>query len=122
MQTTESPGEQRERIKKRIETELDMVGISTRHKGRSYIVEAILIQISKGEGSPESSIIQIAKLHSVAYTSISRAMQTAINNAWGRTNHEDLHTHYTARVDINKGVPTPNELVHFYADKIRKSM
>jgi hypothetical protein len=57
-----------------------------------------------------------------SYSAIIRTMQTAINNAWESTAIEDLNVHYTARIDIRTGVPSPTEFIHFYADKIHKAM
>ena len=53
-------------------------------------------------------------------SSISRAMQTAINYAWRISSIDDLMTYYTARINHQTGVPTPTEFVYYYADKIRK--
>ena len=33
---------------------------------------------------------------------------------------DDLEKYYTAKVDVNKGVPSPIDFVYYYKDKIRK--
>jgi ActR/RegA family two-component response regulator len=122
LQSLETPEERWERISKRIETELDLIGMSPKYKGRKHFHEAIELLISIDKGESESVINQVAAAHKTSYSAIIRTMQTAINDAWKSCAVEDLHTHYTARIDIRIGVPSPTEFIHFYADKIRKVM
>ena len=49
-------------------------------------------------------------------------MQNAILHAWRITPIDDLSTYYTARINYETGVPTPTELIYYYADKIRKEL
>lgn len=122
LRTLESPEERRARITRRIDTELHLVGISPKYKGRAHLLEAIEFLINIEKNAPESVINQIAAAHKTSYSAIIRTMQTAINNAWASSAIEDLCVHYTARIDIRTGIPSPTEFIHFYADKIRKTM
>jgi chemotaxis response regulator CheB len=122
LRTLETPEERREKINKRIDTELSLVGISPKYKGRKHLHEAIELLINIDKGESESVINQVAIARKSSYSAIIRTMQTAINNAWESTAIEELNVHYTARIDIRTGVPSPTEFIHFYADKIRKAM
>ena len=122
LQTIESPEERRNRILERIDTELDLIGVGVRYKGHEYLRDAIFIQINKDKNNSEAVINQVAENHKCSYSSVIRAMQTAINKAWKISSIDDLQKYYTARIDINTGVPSPTNFVHYYADKIRKTM
>ena len=107
-----------ERISNLINLELDLVGINYKLKGRTYIHEAIFYMI---EGNEESSVFQyLANKHKLIISSIGKAIQTAINEAWRNTCIEDLKEHYTAKINYNTGVPTPTEFLYYYRDKIKK--
>jgi len=118
----ESPEELRARISDRIDSELDLVGVSPRLKGRQYLKEAIILLLGGETEAFDSVITQLTIIHKHSYTTISRAMQTAINTAWQSVSIEDLQVHYTARINIRTGVPSPTEFIYFYASKIRKTM
>lgn len=122
LQTLETPEERQARITKRIETELNLVGISPKYKGYRHLYEAIEHLILIEKDAAESVINQVAAVHKSSYSAIIRTMQTAINNAWKSTAIDDLLTHYTARIDIRTGVPSPTEFIHHYANKIRKAL
>lgn len=122
LQTIESPEERRKRIMERIYTELDLIGIGVRYKGREYFQDAIFALINKEKNSSDAVIYQVAELRKASYSSIIRAMQTAINRTWETSAIEDLQKYYTVRVNVNTGVPSPTEFIHYYADKIRKTM
>ena len=49
-------------------------------------------------------------------------MQNAILHAWRISSLEDLTTYYTARINYETGVPTPTELIYYYADKIKREL
>lgn len=122
MQSIESPEEQRLRVTERIDTELDLIGIRPNLKGRRYFQEAIFLAISADEGSSDSVVSLVSIEHKHSYSTVVRAMETAINKAWNSTNIEDLEMYYTARINPKTGVPTPTEFIYYYANKIRKSM
>lgn len=108
------------RIRERMREEMDLIGISVKHKGREYIEEAVYISVY--EGISDSVFYQVAERVKVTYSSVIRSIQTAINNAWLSTDVESLSKHYTAPIDIRTGVPSPTELVRYYAEKISKSL
>jgi hypothetical protein len=122
MQTTNSPEEQHKRITARIDSELDLIGISARYKGRAYLHEAVFLLLCKDENASEAVINQVAARRKSSCSAIIRAMQTAINKAWRISSIEDLQRYYTARVDVKTGVPSPSDFIHYYAGKIRRSM
>ncbi|MCL2577361.1 MAG: response regulator [Defluviitaleaceae bacterium] len=117
----ESPEERQTRIYKRIDAELDLIGVRAKYKGRTYLREGIFLQIC-AEKKTVSVIEQIAVKNKNAYNTISTVMQTAINDAWGNSAPEELLEHYTARISIKAGTPTPSDFIHYYADKIRNSI
>lgn len=117
----ETPAEYETKISNKINTELDLIGISSHLKGRKYIHDAIMYLI-KENSSDETVFNHLANEHKKSASSISRVMQTAINYAWRNSAPEDLEMYYLAKVNYNTGVPTPTELVYYYKDKIKKSL
>jgi len=119
----EAPDERRDRIYRRIEIELDLVGIRARLKGRDYLREAIYVQIHS-EKERGSGIEEVAANEKKQYGSIAKAMQTAINDAWCVTGSDldDILTHYTARIPASNGVPYVSDFIHFYAAKIKNTL
>jgi CheY-like chemotaxis protein len=103
-----------------VENELRMLGMSDLYKGFNYFVKAICLTINKNKKDSESVFSITAKNSGVTYSSIIRTLQTLINKTWAGNLPEHLATHYTAPIDIRIKVPTPSELVHYYAEKIRK--
>lgn len=111
------------KISKRIDTELNLIGISSHLKGRKYIHDAIMYLI-KGEIDEigETVFNYLANIYKKSSSSISRVMQTAINNAWRNTSPEDLEKYYTAQVNYNTGVPSATDFVYYYRDKIKNNL
>ncbi|MEE0264612.1 MAG: sporulation initiation factor Spo0A C-terminal domain-containing protein [Acutalibacteraceae bacterium] len=103
-------------VKNKINTELDLIGISSKLKGRIYLSDAIEV-ICKNRIPNISTVI--AKKYSKTEASVERAMQTAINHAWKNTDIETLENHYTAYINPRKGVPTITEFICYYADKVK---
>jgi len=114
----ESPDDRHNRIYKRIDVELDLVGLKARHKGRGYLREAIYLKIHS-EKQLGSSIEQVAYNHKIAYGTVNKGMQTAISSAWDSADIDEIHRHYTARISSKTGVPSPSDFIYYYADKIR---
>lgn len=114
---TETPIEREERIKEKIENELDMIGISNHLKGKKYLFEAIFYLLDNND---KAVFCYLSKKYKIGSGSISRAMQTAINYAWRISSIDDLMLHYKARINYETGVPTPTEFIYYYAEKIRK--
>lgn len=119
----ETPAEYDTKISKRIDAELNLIGISSHLKGRKYIHDAIMYLI-KGEidETGETVFNHLANIYKKSSSSISRVMQTAINNAWRNTAPEDLEMYYTAQVNYNTGVPSATDFVYYYRDKIMNNL
>lgn len=117
--TTETPIEKEERIKEKINSELDIIGISNHLKGRKYLFDAIFYLLDN-EKEQNSVFNYLSNKYKIGNSSISRAMQTAINYAWRISSIDDLMIHYKARINHETGVPTPTEFIYYYAEKIRK--
>lgn len=120
--TTETPIEYEDRIIEKINSELDLIGISNHLKGRNYLFDAILYLLKNDKQNHESVFNYLAKEYKVGNGSISRAMQTAINRAWRTSPIDELEIHYTARINYQTGVPTPTEFIYYYEKKIKKSL
>ena len=102
-----------------INHELDLVGITPNFKGRQYLYDAILFLIENKEN--DKSIIQyLMNKHKKASSTITNGMQIAISHGWKISAVEDLEKYYTNVVNHETGVPTPMELIYYYADKIKK--
>lgn len=119
----ETPADYDAKISKRIDAELNLIGIGSHLKGRKYIHDAIMYLI-KGEDvkTGETPFNHLAIMYKKSASNISRVMQTAINNAWRNTSPEDLEKYYTAQVNYNTGVPSPTDFIYYYKDKIKKDL
>ena len=110
-------------ISERINTELDLIGVSTHLQGRKYLHEAILYLLMNTNNAEKISIIQhLSSKYKKASSTISRAMQNAILHAWRISAPDDIEEHYKARINYETGVPTPMEFIYYYVDKIKKSI
>lgn len=108
--------EYKEQIKKRITTELDLIGVSPKLKGRQYLRDAIEITCKNKQAN--ICTIVASKYHKTD-ASVERAMQNAINHTWRNTDIETLEKNYTTYINPKKGVPTITEFIYYYADKIK---
>lgn len=122
IQTLETPDELRTRIMLRIDAELNLIGISPGFKGTPYIREAIFILISKEKNESEMVFHNVSIMFKNSYNNIIRNIQAAIHNAWKNNDPETLEKHYKAFIRSSLGVPSPTEFVHYYADKIRRTL
>ncbi|MCL2638587.1 MAG: response regulator [Oscillospiraceae bacterium] len=103
---------------KRIHAELDLIGVSPKVVGRSYLVDGIQRIMEKPE--PNFSR-KIAAHFGKSVPSVERAMQTAITGAWKNNNPQELTKYYTARISPTKGIPTVTEFIYFYASKVKNN-
>lgn len=102
-------------LMKRIQRELNLIGISPKAVGFQYLIEAIRITTEK----PESNLSHtLAITFGKSSASIERAMQNAINRAWQTNSPEALLKYYTARIRSDRGVPTMMEFIYYYATKL----
>jgi len=109
------PEERAKRLRLRISAEVDKIGLSPKMRGRTYLVEAIMMKID----DQQNIIKTIAKKNEKTDASVERAMQNAINKAWSIMNTEDLENLYTARINPEKGVPTLSEFIWHYTNKLK---
>ena len=109
-------------IKEKINVEFDNIGISHHLQGRQYLFEAIYFIIENGEKDQTPIVQHLVSIYKKSSSTISRAMQNAIFHAWRVTPIEDLSNYYTARIDYERGVPTPTEFIYYYVDKIKKEI
>ena len=105
-------------LRNKINKELDLIGISYKHKGREYLVEGIYYLLT--EPNSDITVFQyLSNKYKLLTTSISRAIQTSINHTWRTSAIEDLKTLYTAQINYYTGVPTPTEFMYFIVDKLK---
>ena len=112
----EPPIDREKRIMRRITSELNLIGISTKAVGYQYLVDAILLVIK--QPTPKLCTI-IGEKYGKTESSVERAMQNAICRAWRSSDIDDLLCHYTARIKSDKGVPTLTEFIYYYANKLK---
>lgn len=112
-----------DKIMDKINKELELIGISSHLQGKKYLCDAIYFVINNDKSDSKISIIQhLVGKYKKSNSTISRAMQNAILHAWRISSLEDLTTYYTARINYETGVPTPTELIYYYADRIKKEL
>ena len=110
------PESDQKQIADKIMQELNFVGISSKSIGYKYLIEAIYIAIN----NPKPKLCTtISQKYGKTESSVERAMQNAINRAWKRTDMAELLNHYTARINPDKGMPTLNEFIYYYANRIK---
>lgn len=111
-----SPEYYEKRVRRRVMTELNNIGIKQKAVGYMYLVDAIMLTIKQ----PTQNLSNIiAQNYNKTESSVERAMQNAINRTWATSDINDLLTHYTAKISSTKGVPTLTEFIYFYANKIK---
>lgn len=113
--------ENENKISDLIHYELELVGITSKLKGREYIHDAILFLI-QNEKSDVNVIQYLTKIHKKSATTITNGIQNAIIHGWRVSAIEDLMEHYTAKVNHETGIPTPMEFIYYYRDKIKKNI
>lgn len=114
-----TPAEKDQLIEKRINRELDLVGISPKVKGYGYLIKAIKLVM---EGRTEDFSHIIAQEHKKSVKSVERAMQNAIKNAWTNTPPDDLLKYYSAKITSPSYTPTMLEFIFHYAHLIKIDM
>ena len=118
-ETIISPAERDQKLIKRIQRELDLIGINPRAVGYKYLVDSIKLIID-GENTNISRAL--APKYNKTEKSIERAMQNAIKQAWVTSDVDDLLKYYTAKIRVDRGSPTLMEFVCYYATKIKSDM
>lgn len=111
----EAPKEMEKRLIRRIHRELDLIGISPKVIGYKYLTDAILMIIQ----NPSTNISCIlGNKYKKSNSSVERAMQNAINRTWNSADTDTLLNCYTAHINPERGMPTINEFIYYYAKKI----
>ena len=113
---TISPAEEEQLIIGRIQRELDLIGIKAKAKGYNYLVDSIYLVIKDDDKHLSKTL---AEKYKKSNTSIERAMQNAIKQAWTTNDIDDLLKYYTARIRSDKGYPTMMEFIYYYANKVK---
>lgn len=112
----EAPSRKRDRLIRRIHTELNNVGIKNIVLGYKYLTDGILLTID----DPTQDIMAVlAERYGKTEINIYHAMQRAIERAWRTAGIETILEHYDASVSSESGVPTVTEFIFHYADRIR---
>ena len=114
-----SPDQAEHLLIKRIQRELDLIGINPKATGYKYLVDSILLTI---HGSNTNLSRTLAPKYEKSEKSIERAMQNAIKQAWVTNDVEDLLKYYTAKIRVDRGAPTLMEFVCYYASKIKNDI
>ena len=107
------------RISNCIDDELELIGITSKLKGRQYIHDGIFYLI-QNDGKDVNVIQYLTKIHKKSATTITNGIQNAIIHGWRTSAVDDLLKNYTARINYQTGIPTPMELIYYYKDKINK--
>ena len=98
-----------------VQDEFNRLGVSVKNKGYNYLVDAVILA-AKGENENWAKIIgeKIGK----SENGVAHAMQYAINNTWTNADINNLQKYYTAPLRKDKCVPTMNEFVFYYKQKL----
>ena len=103
------------RISNLINDELELIGVTSKLKGRDYIHDAILYLIQ--DDSNKINVIQyLVNKYKKSSTTINNGIQNAIIYAWRITPPDDLIKYYTARINLDTGIPTPMEFIYYYVN------
>lgn len=111
-----TPAQAEQLLIKRIQRELDLIGINPKAVGYKYLVDSILLIM---DGTDVNISRVLAPKYGKSEKSIERAMQNAIKSAWSTNDVDDLLKYYTARIRAERGAPTLMEFVCYYANKLK---
>ena len=104
-----------------INSELNLIGISSCLIGRTYIYDAIMYLIQK-ESETQTVYTYLSKKYKKSISGICRAIQTAIYRAWRTLPIDEIEKYYSAKYCYERGVPLPTEFLFYYVEKIKKSL
>lgn len=114
-----TPAQKEQLIMKRIQREMELIGINPRAVGYKYLMDSIRLIM---DGADTNLARILAPKYEKSEKSIERAMQNAIKQAWVTSNVDDLLQNYTAKIRVDRGAPTLMEFVCYYASKIKNDM
>lgn len=114
----EEAKDMRDKIADCISQELEKIGIPSNMVGKKYVIDAVLYLI-ENEQSDENVIIYLTKIYKKSDNTITNGIKNAILHAWRVSPIEDLLNYYTARINPEKGIPTPMEFIYYYKEKVK---
>ncbi|MDE6411348.1 MAG: response regulator [Clostridia bacterium] len=110
-----SEGQLENRMRDFVQNEFNKLGVSVKNKGYNYLVDAVILA-AKDEN--ENWAKTIGEKLGKNENSVAHAMQYAINNTWTNADIFNLQKYYTAPLRKDKCVPTTNEFVYYYKQKL----
>lgn len=117
----EALADEETKISNIINDELELIGVTAKLKGRDYIHDAILYLVQ--DDSNRINVIQyLVGKYKKSSTTITNGIQNAIIHAWNITPPDDLVKYYTARINLDTGIPTPMEFIYYYVNRIKKKI
>ncbi len=117
----EALADEEAKISNIINDELEQIGVTAKLKGRDYIHDAILYLVQ--DDSNRINVIQyLVGKYKKSSTTITNGIQNAIIHAWNITPPDDLVKYYTARINLDTGIPTPMEFIYYYVNRIKKKI
>ncbi len=108
-----------ERISCYISKELELIGIPSKMVGWDYLYDGIF-QLIKNEKNKENVFDFLINKYKKSNQAINNGITNAIMHAWRQSPIEDLLENYTARINPDRGIPTPSEFIYYYRDKIKE--
>lgn len=119
-----SPDARRERLARRIKTEMSYISLMPGKHGYRLLVDAVLMVLDH----PNDILMvtkdiypALAKKYSITSKNVERAIRSAIESAWNHAGIEALELHCPELVNANQDKPTNKEFIYYLADKIRSS-
>ena len=98
-----------------VQDEFNKLGVSVKNKGYNYLVEAVILA-ANNEAQSWAKII--GEKYGKSESSVMHAMQYAIDNTWTNADINNLEKYYTAKLRKDRYVPTTNEFVFYYKQKL----
>ena len=98
-----------------VQDEFNKLGVSVKNKGYNYLVEAVILA-ANNEAPSWAKII--GEKYGKSESSVMHAMQYAIDNTWTNADINNLEKYYTAKLRKDRYVPTTNEFVFYYKQKL----
>lgn len=119
-----SPDVKRERLARRIKTEMSYISLMPGKHGYRLLVDAVLMVLDH----PNDILMvtkdiypALAKKYSITSKNVERAIRSAIESAWNHAGFEALERHCPELINANRDKPTNKEFIYYLSDKIRSS-
>ena len=110
-----------ESIRAAISQRLENMGVIARYNGKAYLIEGIAIAAKKhGVFDLKNDIYApLSRKYSKSADAISKAIQTAIENAFLNTPDETMARYYFGEINSKNACPTPKEFITSVAEQFR---